>query len=83
MDIRRPRFLRCSVSAVQVIMTMLHEKKTEVENSQLKEEMKVTLSAALNTSLENWGLSLASEHSVAICLEDSTIRSVYPEHQRS
>ena len=24
-----------------------------------------------------------SEHSAAICLEDSTIRSVYPEHQRS
>lgn len=36
-----------------------------------------------NVSLEDWDLSLASEHSAAICLEDSTIRSVYPEHQRS
>lgn len=42
MDIRTQRFSRCSVSAVQVIMNMLHEKKTEVESWQLKEEMKVT-----------------------------------------
>ena len=33
--------------------------------------------------IRRWDLSLASEHSAAICLEDSTIRSVYPEHQRS
>lgn len=36
------KVLRCSVLAVQVIMIMLHEKKTEVESWQLKEEMKVT-----------------------------------------
>lgn len=32
MDIRTQRFSRCSVSAVQDIITMLHEKKTEMEN---------------------------------------------------
>ena len=32
MDIRRPRFLKCSVSAARVIMIMLHEKKTEMES---------------------------------------------------
>ena len=42
MDIRTQRFLRGSVLAVQVIMIMLHEKKTEVESWQLKEEMKTT-----------------------------------------
>lgn len=33
--------------------------------------------------IKDLGFVPGKEHSVAICLEDSTIRSVYPEHQRS